>query len=224
MENVWLTFEDKLINWVRVEADIYDKLKVVEATIRFPQVTEHVLEEWAQILASSVVNGDNTDLKDTASGLLEYILKQERNFYYCWRNGYDEEENRLIFDKWQKLRSYFSRGFQNLPFSLSGELIEYCQEIGIVEAEDTDTKNSQESQATKDFRLKYGDCIDDMDAFLERLKRMNGRELKIYYEKYFAKRAESFSQFFKEIQAIVPERKGEKGWNYEALIKYVKVR
>ena len=36
------------------------------------------------------------------------------------------------------------------------------------------------------------------------------------------KSAKSFKSFFnEEIQAIVPERKGERGWNYEALIKYV---
>ena len=34
----------------------------------------------------------------------------------------------------------------------------------------------------------------------------------------------NFKQFFNnEIQAIVPERKGERGWNYEALIKYFRV-
>lgn len=48
--------------------------------------------------------------------------------------------------------------------------------------------------------------------------------MKTYYEKHFAKIAKNFKQFFNnEIQAIVPERKGERGWNYEALIKYVRV-
>ena len=61
---------------------------------------------------------------------------------------------------------------------------------------DTDTENSQENKAKVAFRLKYGGCIDDMDAFFERLKTMRGRELvKTYYERYFAKRATDFKDF-----------------------------
>lgn len=225
MEKVWLTFEDKLINWVDGETDFYDKMEVVKDKMRFPQVNDHVLEEWAKSLISSVVYDDNIDLEDTASDLVEDIFTQERNFYYRWRNGYDEEESHLMFDKWQKLRSFVCDGFPKLTFSLSGKVREYLQEIGEIEEEDTDTENSQENKEKAAFRLKYGECIYDIDAFFERLKTMSGREfVKTYYEKHFAKSAENFKQFFNnEIQAIVPERKGERGWNYEALIKYVGV-
>ena len=225
MENVWLTFEDKLINWVDGETDFYDKMEVVKDKMRFPQVNDHVLEEWAKSLISSVVYDDNIDLEDTASDLVEDVFTQERNFYFRWRNGYDEEESHLMFDKWQKLRSFVCDGFPNLTFSLSGKVREYLQEIGAIEEEDTDTENSQVNKEKAAFRLKYGECIDDMDAFFERLKTMSGRELvKTYYEKHFAKIAKNFKQFFNnEIQAIVPGRKGERGWNYEALIKYVRV-
>lgn len=224
MEKVWLTFEDKLINWVDGETDFYDKMEVVKDKMRFPQVNDHVLEEWAKSLISSVVYDDNIDLEDTASDLVEDVFTQERNFYFRWRNGYDEEESHLMFDKWQKLRSFVCDGFPNLTFSLSGKVREYLQEIGAIEEEDTDTENSQESKEKAAFRLKYGECIDDMDAFFERLKTMSGREFAItYYEKHFVKSAKNFKQFFNnEIQAIVPERKGERGWNYEALIKYVR--
>ena len=85
MEKVWLTFEDKLINWVDEESDIYNKFEVVKDKMRFPQVNDHVLEEWAKSLNSSVVYDDNIDLEDTASDLVEDIFTQERNFYYRWR-------------------------------------------------------------------------------------------------------------------------------------------
>lgn len=221
MEKVWLTFEDKLINWVDGETDLYDKMEVVKDKMRFPQVNDHVLEEWAKSLISSVVYDDNRYLEDTASDLVEDILTQERNFYFRWRHGYDEEESHLMFDRWQKLRSFVCEGFSDLTLSLSGKVREYLQEIGVIEEEGTDTENSQESKEKAAFRLKYGECIDDMDAFFERLKTMSGREFAIfYYKKHFAKSAQNFKQFFNEIQAIVPERKGERGWNYEALIKY----
>lgn len=225
MEKVWLTFEDKLINWVDGETDFYDKMEVVKDKMRFPQVNDHVLEEWAKSLISSVVYDDNIDLEDTANDLVEDVFTQERNFYFRWRNGYDEEESHLMFDKWHKLRSFVCGRFPKLTFSLSGKVREYLQVIGEIEEEDTDTENSQENKEKAAFRLKYGECIDDMDAFFERLKTMSGRELvKTYYEKHFAKIAKNFKQFFNnEIQAIVPERKGERGWNYEALIKYVRV-
>lgn len=122
MEKVWLTFEDKLINWVDGETDFYDKMEVVKDKMRFPQVNDHVLEEWAKSLISSVVYDDNIDLEDTASDLVEDVFTQERNFYFRWRNGYDEEESHLMFDKWHKLRSFVCGGFPKLTFSLSGKV------------------------------------------------------------------------------------------------------
>lgn len=137
MEKVWLTFEDKLINCVDGETDFYDKMEVVKDKMRFPQVNDHVLEEWAKSLISSVVYDDNIDLEDTASDLVEDVFTQERNFYFRWRNGYDEEESHLMFDKWQKLRYFVCGGFPKLTFSLSGKVREYLQEIGEIEGEDT---------------------------------------------------------------------------------------
>lgn len=220
MEKVWPTFEDKLINWVDGETDFYDKMEVVKDKMRFPQVNEHVLEEWAKSLISSVVYDDNIDLEDTASDLVEGVFTQERNFYFRWRNGYDEEESRLMFDKWQKLRSFVCDGFPNLTFSLSGKVREYLQEIGVIEEEDTDTENSQESKEKAAFRLKYDEYINNMDIFFVSLKTIKGKELKAIFDKSFAKSNVAFKDFFADCAAIVPERKGERGWNYEAIKKY----
>lgn len=220
MEKVWPTFEDKLINWVDGETDFYDKMEVVKDKMRFPQVNEHVLEEWAKSLISSVVYDDNIDLEDTASDLVEDVFTQERNFYFRWRNGYDEEESHLMFDKWQKLRSFVCDGFPNLTFSLSGKVREYLQEIGAIEEEDTDTENSQESKEKAVFCLKYDGYIDNMDIFFVSLKTIKGKELKAIFDKSFAKSNVAFKDFFADCAAIVPERKGERGWNYEAIKKY----
>lgn len=220
MEKVWLTFEDKLINWVDGETDFYDKMEVVKDKMRFPQVNEHVLEEWAKSLISSVVYDDNIDLEDTASDLVEDVFTQERNFYFRWRNGYDEEESHLMFDKWQKLRSFVCDGFPNLTFSLSGKVREYLQEIGAIEEEDTDTENSQEGKEKAAFRLKYDGYINNMDIFFVSLKTIKGKELKAIFDKSFAKSNVAFKNFFADCAAIVPERKGERGWNYEAIKKY----
>lgn len=220
MEKVWLTFEDKLINWVDEENGIYDKFEAVKDKMRFPQVNDHVLEEWAKSLISSVVYDDNIDLEDTASDLVEDIFTQERNFYYRWRNGYNEEESHLMFDKWQKLRSFVCGGFPNLTFSLSGKVREYCQEIGLIETEDTDTEKPQVSQAKAAFRLKYGENIEDMETFFISLKTIKGRELKGIFDKCFVKSDVTLKDFFADCEKIVPERKGERGWNYEAIKKY----
>ena len=224
MEKVWLTIEEKLINWADREADIYDKWEVVKDKMGFPQVTDHVLEEWAQILVSSVFESE--DVSGTAGYLLEEIFRQERNFYYRSNGGDEEEESYPMFRKWLHLREKVGRGLKIVlqSISLSIGTYNYLEEL-YGDEEDTGTESPQGSQAKAAFRLKYGECIDDMDAFFERLKTMSGRELvKTYYEKHFAKIAKNFKQFFNnEIQAIVPGRKGERGWNYEALIKYVRV-
>lgn len=224
MEKVWLTFEDKLINWVDGETDFYDKMEVVKDKMRFPQVNDHVLEEWAQILVSSVFESE--DVSGTASYLLEEIFRQERNFYYRSNGGDEEEESYPMFRKWLHLRAKVGSSLKIVlqSVSLSVGTYNYLEEL-YGEEEDTDTESPQVSQAKAAFRLKYGECVDDMDAFFERLKTMSGREfVKTYYEKHFVKSAKNFKQFFNnEIQAIAPERKGERGWNYEALIKYVRV-
>lgn len=215
MEKVWLTFEEKLINWVVGETDIYDKMEVVKDKMRFPQVNDHVLEKWAKSLICSVVHDDNIDLEDTASDLVEDIFTQERNFYFRWRNGYNEEESHLMFDKWQKLRSFVCGGFPELTFSLSNKVREYLQEIGVI----TDTENSQESQEKAIFRLKYDRYIKDIDTFFVSLKTIKGKQLKAIFDKSFAKSDVTFKNFFADCAAIVPERKG-RGWNYDAIRKH----
>lgn len=220
MEKVWLTIEDKLINWVVGETDIYDKMEVVKDKIEFPQVSKHVLEEWAKSLISSIVYADSGDIEDAASDLMEDIFTQERNSYFRWRNGYDEEESHLIFNKWQKLRCLVCGGFPDLTFSLSNKVREYLQEIGQIEEEDTDTENFQESREKAAFRLKYDRYINDIDTFFASLKTIKGKELKAIFDKSFAKSNVAFKMLFADCAAIVPERKGERGWNYEAIKKY----
>lgn len=216
MEKVWLTFEDKLINWVDGETDFYDKMKVVKDKMRFPQVNDHVLEEWAKSLISSVVYDDNIDLEDTASDLVEDIFTQERNFYYRWRNGYDEEESHLMFDKWQKLRYFVCDGFPELTFSLSGKVREYLQEIGEIEEEDTDTENSQENKEKAAFRLKYGSYIEDMDAFFYSLGTIKARQLKKLYDTKIKGSGTLGKTFLNDFWEIAPERKeGENRITYD---------
>lgn len=79
---------------------------------------------------------------------------------------------------------------------------------------DTDTENSQESQERADFRLKYDRYISNIDIFFESLKTIKVRELKAFFDKSFAKSNVTLKNFFDDCAAIVPERKGERGWKY----------
>lgn len=40
------------------------------------------------------------------------------------------------------------------------------------------------------------------------------------FNKFFAKSDVTLKDFFADCETIVPERKGERGWNYEAIKKY----
>lgn len=221
MEEVWLTFEDKLINWVNGEEGTFYKFEVINDNIGFPQVNDHVLEEWAKSLIFSFVHDDSIDINAVASYWLNEIFTQERNSYIRWRNGYDEEESSPIFDeeespsifeKWQKLRSSFCRGFPDLSFSVSKEVREYLLETGLIgeEEEDTDTENKEKAA----FRQKYGKYIKDMEAFFYLLKTIEPRRLKPIFDKEFARSDIKFKPFFDDCTAIVPWRRGEKNWNY----------
>ena len=219
MEKVWLTIEEKLINWADRETDIYDKWEVVKDKMGFPQVTDHVLEEWAQILVSSVFESE--DVSGTAGYLLEEIFRQERNFYYRSNGGDEEEESYPMFRKWLHLREKVGRGLKIVlqSISLSIGTYNYLEEL-YGDEEDTGTESPQGSQAKAAFRLKYDGYIKDIDSFFVLLKTIEPKELKHIFTKCFAKSDVTLKAFFKDCRTIVPERDGERGWNYEAVKKY----
>lgn len=219
MKKVWLTIEEKLINWADREADIYDKWEVVKDKMGFPQVTDHVLEEWAQILVSSVFESE--DVSGTAGYLLEEIFRQERNFYYRSNGGDEEEESYPMFRKWLHLREKVGRGLKIVlqSISLSIGTYNYLEEL-YGDEEDTGTESPQGSQAKAAFRLKYDGYIKDIDSFFVLLKTIEPKELKHIFTKCFAKSDVTLKAFFNDCRTIVPERDGERGWNYEAVKKY----
>ena len=219
MEKVWLTIEEKLINWADREADIYDKWEVVKDKMGFPQVTDHVLEEWAQILVSSVFESE--DVSGTAGYLLEEIFRQERNFYYRSNGGDEEEESYPMFRKWLHLREKVGRGLKIVlqSISLSIGTYDYLEDL-YGDEEDTGTESPQGSQAKAAFRLKYDGYIKDIDSFFVLLKTIEPKELKHIFTKCFAKSDVTLKAFFNDCSTIVPERDGERGWNYEAVKKY----
>lgn len=219
MEKVWLTIEEKLINWADREADIYDKWEVVKDKMGFPQVTDHVLEEWAQILVSSVFESE--DVSGTAGYLLEEIFRQERNFYYRSNGGDEEEESYPMFRKWLHLREKVGRGLKIVlqSISLSIGTYNYLEEL-YGDEEDTGTESPQGSQAKAAFRLKYDGYIKDIDSFFVLLETIEPKELKHIFTKCFAKSDVTLKAFFNDCRTIVPERDGERGWNYEAVKKY----
>ena len=219
MEKVWLTIEEKLINWADREADIYDKWEVVKDKMGFPKVTDHVLEEWAQILVSSVFESE--DVSGTAGYLLEEIFRQERNFYYRSNGGDEEEESYPMFRKWLHLREKVGRGLKIVlqSISLSIGTYNYLEEL-YGDEEDTGTESPKGSQAKAAFRLKYDGYIKDIDSFFVLLKTIEPKELKHIFTKCFAKSDVTLKAFFNDCSTIVPERDGERGWNYEAVKKY----
>ena len=219
MEKAWLTIEEKLINWADRETDIYDKWEVVKDKMGFPQVTDHVLEEWAQILVSSVFESE--DVSGTAGYLLEEIFRQERNFYYRSNGGDEEEESYPMFRKWLHLREKVGRGLKIVlqSISLSVDTYIYLEEL-YGDEEDTGTESPQGSQAKAAFRLKYDGYIKDIDSFFVLLKTIEPKELKHIFTKCFAKSDVTLKAFFNDCRTIVPERDGERGWNYEAVKKY----
>ena len=99
-----------------------------------------------------------------------------------------------------------------MSFSVSKEVREYLLETGLIgeEEEDTDTENKEKAA----FRLKYGEYIADMDAFFESLDTTGAKTLKVIFDKSFAKSDFNFREFFDDCTAIVPWRRGQRGWNY----------
>ncbi len=83
-------------------------------------------------------------------------------------------------------------------------------------------KCTTEVKAAKDhFRTKYDGEFKNVDNFFEMLETIKAKELKrYYYDRLIDKQRYSFKEFFNDCANIVPKRKGESGWNYDAAIKY----
>lgn len=215
MEKVWLTIEEKLINWADRETDIYDKWEVVKDKMGFPQVTDHVLEEWAQILVSSVFESE--DVSGTAGYLLEEIFRQERNFYYRSNGGDEEEESYPMFRKWLHLRAEVGSALKIVlqSASLSIDTYNYLEEL-YGEEEDTRAESPQVSQAKAAFCLKYGSYIEDMDAFFYSLGTIKARQLKKLYDTKIKGSGTLGKTFLNDFWEIAPERKeGENRITYD---------
>lgn len=225
MEKVWLTMEEKLIMWCEQKDDVFGMLQYIKERIRWEVVTEHVLEEWAKLLKASIYSDEDVeDITETANDILEAIFTQERNYYLRLQGGVSYlqkgcqvSETKPIYDKWKLLRSYYCKVFPDFSFSLSVDVWKYLQKIGEVEAEvdDKEKDTPQVLQAKKDFRLKYDGYFDDIETFFELLKTIKARPLKTIYEKNKLAKVSGIKEFFNACKEIVPERKGERGWNEE---------
>jgi hypothetical protein len=90
-------------------------------------------------------------------------------------------------------------------------------------ASETDVDSQDIREAKESFRNKYKGAFDNFDYFFETLKTIKAKELKqFYYGRIPQLSMCNFKDFFADCSKIVPQReeRKEKGWNYEAGIKY----
>lgn len=69
------------------------------------------------------------------------------------------------------------------------------------------------------FRMKYKGAFADCNKFFEKLITIRPKEFKGYYEMSVRRFGYSLKEFFDDCERIVPNRKHEKGWNYNNIKK-----
>lgn len=72
------------------------------------------------------------------------------------------------------------------------------------------------NEEEKRFKDKYGD-YGDIDNFMKNLATINGREVRRYYDKNLNKSNFSLKEFVSDFLKLVPQRKNERGLNYNAI-------
>lgn len=181
----------------------------IEEKIANYYVTDETLEEWAKQLVSAIYESD--EIGEELESIVTSILKKESacNIRSHRKDG-EVTHKKIMLARWQNLRIFVSRAFS--PFSLnmenlSKDVLRYCEEIGLIQPQ-------CESEPKRAFRLKYGEYIADMDAFFESLDTTGAKTLKVIFDKSFAKSDFNFREFFDDCTAIVPWRRGQRGWNY----------
>ena len=155
--------------------------------------------------------------RDSLVRYLGLVVKafEEQDEVYMEMNSSNQETM-------DKMRPYINELQERiLTYKAEKTAVEEKTSTNITQVEEkTSTNITEVEEATKNFRLKYEDYINDMDAFLKALPSMSGRELSRWHKVNVKKHGIPLTTFFDDCAKLVPERDGEKGWNYEAIKKY----
>ena len=96
-----------------------------------------------------------------------------------------------------------------------------CVAIEAVETTETDSVVQLVTDGeTSDFRAKYEGLIKDMESFLNDIHTMKPRDLAKVYKKQIKPSLIPLTEFWGDVEKITAERKGQRGWNYNAIVKY----
>jgi hypothetical protein len=182
----------------------------IEENIDGCDVTDETLGEWAKRLVSAINESD--EIGEELDGIVTSILKKESACNTRSRNGYKVVHNKRMLARWHNLRIFVCEAFP--PFlpkaeNLSKEVLGYCEEIGLIQPQ-------RESQAKAAFRLKYGEYIEDMDAFFYSVGTIKARQLKKLYDTKIKGSGTLGKTFLNDFLEIAPERKdGENRITYD---------
>ena len=157
------------------------------------------------------LHGVEDDERDSLVRYLGLVVKafEEQDEVYMQMNSSNQETM-------DKIRPYINELQKRiLTYKAEKTAVEEKTSTNITQVEEkTSTNITEVEEATKNFRLKYEDYINDMDAFLKALPSMSGRQLKRRFDVDFKRAGICFKTFFADCEKIVPERKGKRGWNY----------
>lgn len=168
----------------------------IEENIDGYDVTDETLKGWAKQLVSAINESD--EISEELSGVIVSILKKESACNTRLRNGYKVIHNKKMLARWHNLRLFICGAFPSYSFeveNLSKEVLVYCKEIGLID------------NAKLAFRLKYGEYIEDMDAFFAKTETIKARELKEIYNKRINGSGIKGKEFLDDFWAVAPERK-----------------
>lgn len=149
--------------------------------------------------------------------------------YSIWMTYYNKERNFLAFADTDELFSTWKDKYNGEIAQDAIVIIIRLRNVisginvilfGLAQAHGLKLTEEQPTPEITKFIEKYGNYIHDIDKFLIGLKTMKGRELAQIYNKLLKKSPIDLKEFVEDVLLITPERKGEKGWNYEAIRKH----
>ena len=217
------------INYEAIVGKVQLLLTNIEENIDGCNVTDETLENWARELALAILESD--EINKVLNGVVVSILKKESACNTRLRYGHEEIHNRIMLGRWHNLRIFVCRDFPSFHPDLenqSEDVLEYCEEIGLIlpqrecQAKDTQQAGLEQEKARREevkrakelFRIKYNGAFKFPDMFIEKLETVTPKEFKSIYSKSVRRLEISLKDFFDDCISIVPERKGERGFNY----------
>ena len=194
-----------------------DEAVIDRVARQYPRITETDLRmEWLALSSNPTMQKQVAQMVEDAMSFPN--IEEYRNVAYDVDNGWVYSTHY----KWPCLEFLNGRRFVG---DLEGDIYKLqtmvrgfdlaCEKLRNIYKPD-----GEKDEQARQFIDKYGGYIPQVQNFIVRLKTMKGQDVSYAHKQYLQTSNISLKEFCIDCFKLTPERRSERGWNYEAIKKH----